>query len=262
MQVEKIEVEKLEKISELCKEIGLGHGGNPYVSGEIQVCDVLNRINKDKLVIFDVGANKGNYSKMIIDKLDKKKAIYCFEPAKSTFKLLKNNLTTPSNTNIYWNNIGFGSQKETKTLFYDKKGSGKASVYCRKLNHFNLYFNKSENIEISTIDDFCKENNIFDLDLLKLDIEGHEYEALKGAENMFKNDKVLLCQFEFGGCNIDSRCFFQDFFYFFNKYNMIICRICPDKLVAVEGYNELYEHFRTTNYLAISKKLLDNLKLK
>lgn len=256
MQIEVEKIEKLEKISELCKEIGLGHGGNPYVSGEIQVCDVLNKINKDKLVIFDVGANKGNYSKMIIEKIDRNKDIYLFEPAKSTFKLLENNLITQNNTNIYLNNTGFGSKKETKTLFYDKEASGKASVYCRKLDHFNLYFDKKEKIEINTIDSYCKENGIFRIDLLKLDIEGHEYEALKGAENMFKNDKVLLCQFEFGGCNIDSRCFFQDFFYFFTQRNMIICRICPDKLVAVQGYNELYEHFRTTNYLAISKKLL------
>jgi hypothetical protein len=114
------------------------------------------------------------------------------------------------------------------------------SMYINFPNFNNLF---------EKLKQFCKENNIDDLDLLKLDIEGHEYEALKGAENMFKNDKVLLCQFEFGGCNIDSRCFFQDFFYFFTQCNMIICRICPDKLVAVQGYNELYEHFRTTNYL-------------
>ena len=36
-------VETYCKISKLCKEIGLGHGGNPYVSGEIQVCDLLNK---------------------------------------------------------------------------------------------------------------------------------------------------------------------------------------------------------------------------
>ena len=54
----------LEDISKKFKDIGLGHGGNPYISGEIQVCELLKKINKNHLIIFDVGANKGEYSKI------------------------------------------------------------------------------------------------------------------------------------------------------------------------------------------------------
>ena len=244
----------LEDISKKFKDIGLGHGGNPYISGEIQVCELLKKINKNHLIIFDVGANKGEYSKMIIDNLDKKKTLHVFEPAKVTFNILKQNFKS-NDSNIILNNYGIGEFEESKTLFYDKQGSGKASVYNRKLDHFNIYFNKNEIIKLNTIDNYCIENKINTIDLLKLDIEGHEYKALMGGEKMFSKNLILLVQFEFGGCNIDSRSFFQDFFYFFKKYNMTICRICPKNLVAVTNYNEIYEHFRTTNYLAVSNIL-------
>ena len=105
--------------------------------------------------------------------------------------------------------------------------------------------------EVDTIVKIKTEKIINKYDLVRR----KEFEILKKMYEK-QSKKIGIIQFEFGGCNIDSRCFFQDFFYFFSQCNMIIFRICPDKLVAVQGYNELYEHFRTTNYLAISKKLL------
>ena len=43
-------------------------------------------------------------------------------------------------------------------FIYDKDGSGKASVYNRKLDHFNINFNKNEIIKVNTIDNYCIEN--------------------------------------------------------------------------------------------------------
>lgn len=52
------------------------------------------------------------------------------------------------------------------------------------------------------------------IDLAKLDIEGHELNALRGFGNAINAVNVL--QFEFGGCSIDTHTYFQDFWYFFN----------------------------------------------
>jgi len=56
---------------------------------------------------------------------------------------------------------------------------------------------------------------------------------------------------ESSGCNIDSRTFFQDFFYFFKKYGMSnITRITPTGYLApIHRYQEVYEQFRTSNFL-------------
>jgi hypothetical protein len=82
-----------------------------------------------------------------------------------------------------------------------------------------------------------------------LDIEGHELNALKGAKEMINKNAIDFIQFEFGGCNIDSRTYFQDFFYLLkNKFK--IYRILTDGLFEIVEYKETHEVFITVNYLA------------
>jgi hypothetical protein len=87
---------------------------------------------------------------------------------------------------------------------------------------------------------------------LKLDIEGHELKALNGATQMINSKKIDVIQFEFGGCNIDSRTYFQYFFYLL-KDNYYIYRILKDGLFEMPTYKKTYEIFITINYLAVKK---------
>ena len=127
-----------------------------------------------------------------------------------------------------------------------------ASVYKRKLDHFNIYMNQSEEIEIQTLDAFCKDHKIERIHLLKLDVEGHEKKVLDGASRMLKSGAIDFIQFEFGSCNIDSKTYFQDFYYLL-KDNYKIYRILKNGLYQLNQYKEIYEAFSTTNYLAEKK---------
>jgi len=86
------------------------------------------------------------------------------------------------------------------------------------------------------------------IDFVKLDIEGHELDALNGFGDALKFIKVI--QFEFGGCNIDTRTFWQDFWYFFTENNFVLYRITPFGITKIKKYRELDEFFSTTNFLA------------
>jgi hypothetical protein len=70
---------------------------------------------------------------------------------------------------------------------------------------------------------------------------------------MFRDRKIGMLSFEFGGCNIDSRTYFQDFWHFFRENGMkSIFRIAPSGcLVPLKQYKEEYEQFRTTNFLVL-----------
>lgn len=95
---------------------------------------------------------------------------------------------------------------------------------------------------------------------MKLDVEGHELAVLKGGKQMLDDGKIHVIQFEFGGCNIDSRTYFQDFFYLLSP-GFRIYRIVKDGLFPIEEYSEDLEVFKTTNYLCISKKIVaDQIK--
>jgi hypothetical protein len=109
--------------------------------------------------------------------------------------------------------------------------------------------NHREEIQINTIDNFCEENNLTQIDFLKLDIEGNEYRALEGALKMLKGNKIKYIQFEFGGTDIDAKVFFRDFYTLLSPQYQIF-RILKNGLYPISEYQEIDEVFVTTNYFA------------
>ena len=233
--------------------MGIGSGGNVKYSGEKAIFDVLSNKCKSPYCIFDVGANKGQFLGLSLRSLDSDNFdIHCFEPSAATFRSLKEN--SSKDKRIILNNIGLGKAKSKMLLYYDNPGSGIASLTKRRLHHFNIDFSKSEKVQVDTLDNYCQEKSIKRINLLKIDVEGHELDVLAGALNMFNSKLIDIVTFEFGGCNIDTRSFFQDFYYFFQDVNMKISRITPSGyLYPVDSYKELCEQFRTTNFLATTE---------
>ncbi|TAF34147.1 MAG: FkbM family methyltransferase [Cytophagales bacterium] len=235
--------------------MNFGNGGDFAQSGELFVAQYIKdrlakELGQSSVVIFDVGANVGKYAKALSELFGSKAKIFAFEPSQKTFELFKE--TTKTCSNIIPNNLGFSNKEYTHTLFTNTEGSGLASVYQRKLDHFGISMDKTEEIKLSTIDNYCQQHNIDRIHFLKLDIEGHELSALTGAQDMIANKKVDYIQFEFGGCNIDSRTYFQDFYYLL-KDNYRIYRILKNGIHELPTYKETYEIFITINYLAIKK---------
>jgi methyltransferase, FkbM family len=238
-----------------CSLYGLnyGEGVDFRHSGELNVLKYIRKKldNQQKIVIFDVGANVGNYSKCLSDLFyTNETAIYSFEPSGKTFEKFIEN--TSDVTNIIPNNIGFSDIEETRMLFTDNEASGLASVYQRNLEYFDITMNLSETIKLTTIDKYCESHQIDKIHFLKLDIEGHELNALKGAARMINEGRINFIQFEFGGCNINSKTYFQDFYYLLkDKYR--IYRILKNGIYEISKYEEILEIFITVNYFAEKK---------
>ena len=229
--------------------VGVGSNGCVEDSGEKVVLNLLTS-NDKPYCIFDVGANKGQYLNMVFNEFSKKNfEIHSFEPSKYTFDLLKKN--SPESTKVKLNNLGLGENDGEFTLYYDEQGSGLASLTKRKLDHFSISFNNSEKIRVITLDNYCLQSSIKHIHLLKLDVEGHEMDVLKGSIKMFAAQSIDVVTFEFGGCNIDTRSFFRDFYYFFKEQKMNLFRITPSGyLFPIEKYREQYEQFKNTNFVA------------
>ena len=223
-------------------------------SGELWVIDFVRRYfpKGEQPIVFDCGAHFGEYAIEVISRLGKKVKLYAFEPSKKSFEILFENLSDYENVHLY--SFGLGDKEESVTLYSDVEGSPIASVYKRRLDHFGITMKHTEKVHLRRLDDFCSENAIQRIHLLKLDVEGNELNVLKGAQGMLSSNSIDFIQFEFGGSNIDSRTYFHDFFYMLKPYYTIY-RILNNGLSPIKLYKETYEIFLTTNYLAISREI-------
>jgi FkbM family methyltransferase len=225
-----------------------GKGFDISITEQINACKKLLK-NRNINFIFDVGANKGNYTKELL-KHYKQANLYLFEPSLLNYKRL--NLQFAKEKNIKIINKALSNKNGFGFLYSEKSGSGLASLFKRRLDHFNTKFNIKEKIILTRLDNFLKNRNII-IDYFKIDAEGSEIKILEGFGKFI--GKIKLIQFEFGGCNIDSRTFFQDFWYYFKKHNFDLYRITLAGPQKINTYNESDEYFKTTNYIALNKNL-------
>ncbi len=204
-----------------------------------------------ELTIFDCGANRGHYSKHIYEissKFDLPIDLYLFEPQQSLNNEIRQNLPLLKPSNII--QCGVSSQKCTSSLLLDENGSALASLYKRH----NIEYAEKIKIDLIRLDDFIREHNFSGIDLLKLDVEGHEMESLIGLGDYWCSSFVKMIQFEYGGCNIDSRIPLKNFFHEFEKRGYGLAKIMPYGLAPIR-YKPWLETYENSNFVAYKADL-------
>jgi FkbM family methyltransferase len=232
--------------------MNIGMGGEMADSGELRILDMLaaGAPRVEKIVVFDVGANVGDYSIAAAQRLGQRAMVYSFEPSPETFAQLDSRASKLATVATFA--VGLGDTAEQRTLFEVPGQSGLASVYRRELGHHQLEALAGATISLITLDEFCATHAISHIDLLKIDVEGHELNVLGGASGMLSVGAIEMIQFEFGGCNIDSRTYLSDFFHLLGD-QFVINRVVKDGLFPLPEYQERYEVFTTTNFLAMRR---------
>ena len=149
-------------------------------------------------IIFDVGSHKGKLAKLMYN-LYENAVIYCFEPNKSMNDDLKK---IGNNIKVY--NCALGEKNEEKQISINKidltntlSKINENSLYL-KIKNFILAKSKKDNvyetIQVISLENFCIEKKIKNIDFLKLDVEGYEYNVLLGAKNIIKNVKFVMLE--------------------------------------------------------------------
>jgi FkbM family methyltransferase len=141
-------------------------------------------LNQDSVYV-DVGAYIGDFAKKIHDKFGCK--IYCFEPVNKYFQQISKTFDGISNAEYY--NIGLGNQNQNMDINIE----GDASSLHKSGN-------QTETIIIRNIVDVFRKLSISNIDLIKINIEGAEYDLLDhsietGLTNNIKNIQVQFHDF-------------------------------------------------------------------
>jgi FkbM family methyltransferase len=226
---------------------GIGTGGQ-FSHRELDA--VFAELKESSPVIFDVGAHTGQFLNEALKRSSSGCVIHAFEPAASSFRKLS--AAFAEDMRVQLNRAALSRLVGSGVLFYDEPASQLASLTARR-----IFGNaKSEGVRLDTIDEYCSQNEIDKIDLLKLDVEGHELEVLQGSTDMLRREAIYQILFEFGGCAVDTRVFFRDLYGLLTSNGFRIARVMPGgRFLPIEIYDEHLERFRTTNYLATLRPL-------
>jgi FkbM family methyltransferase len=134
--------------------------------------------------LIDVGANIGNHS-VYLSKYFKK--VIAFEPNPFTYEILR--LNTTLFDNIKPVNIGLSSIPSSLYLSEDMRNLGGSQMYKNK-DDIPKGLNVRD-INLARLDDVLTEDYGKDI-LLKIDIEGHELDALRGGENFIRKNQPVI----------------------------------------------------------------------
>ncbi len=225
-------------------------------NGELVILKKLAKFNPQ--IIIDGGANIGKYSTIAGD-FCKTAKIYALEPVVDTYNILKKNVEKYENVIPVCK--GFFKENCTKEINIYNSNTHSSLFDIEGLAYES---EGKKNIELVKGDDFLKDNEIDEVDFLKLDIEGAEFDAFEGFKNAIKTGKIKLIQFEYGYINITTKKLLIDYYNFFEANGYIIGKIFP-KIVEFRKYHFKYENFYNSNFVAVKKtekELIEVLKRK
>jgi len=158
---------------------------------------LLGHLNQPP-VIFDIGAFTGQVTKEYLH-IFPDAQLYCFEPYPFSFLQLKKNTLNKPNIQIFNKAVG---AIEGRTKFHDNQFSQTNSVLPSLQASDEIWgkgLQTTRNIlkiEMVTLDHFMEMQQLSKIDILKLDVQGAEYNVLEGAANALKNGKITLIYLE------------------------------------------------------------------
>jgi FkbM family methyltransferase len=229
---------------------GKGAGTGWELDEEVRLAASLTR--RPGAIIIDAGACEGAWSKRMLSLLGSMEChIFQFEASPYCIAALRS-LPLPRTTLV---EAAVGEEAGEATFYTPPIASSIGSLHPRRDTYFQQYPVTETMVKVVTIDGFLRDCGIDTVDFLKMDIEGHELAALRGARQSIENHRIRALTFEFGSGNINSRTYFHDFWDLLHPCGYTIKRICPGGvLYTVSEYYEDLEYFRgATNYLALSE---------
>ena len=142
--------------------------------------------NSYKETAVDIGANIGNHS-IFLSNFFKK--VYAFEPNPITFDVLSINSKYKNLAqNIYPLNIGLSDENTQLPFVINPNNIGGSKIMSK---NDNLKIKDKTNVNVKKADELeILENE--KISLIKIDVEGHEINALKGAEKIIKSNKPVI----------------------------------------------------------------------
>lgn len=211
------------------------NNSNPITNGELKF---YNSIKNSIKTIFDIGCRSDTLFNNFSGE------VHYFEPIKKFIDKLQ--LQKNSHSKSFYNNIGL-SDIQSETYYYPK--------YQSFIDRYKSckYSDAHNKILLKTIraDEYIEQNNIEEIDFVKIDTEGYEFKVLKGFGDKIYNVKII--QFEYGGTYIDNEIKLLDIINYLKEKGFDnFSYLSPNGLVKITN---LDDHYNYCNIVCFNKKI-------
>jgi FkbM family methyltransferase len=204
-------------------------------------------------IVFDVGANVGDWTALLGRGLGRGSAVYAFEPVLGTFDRLREHLARldlPARLVPVHAAVG-EVDGEVEIHLYGGEGSGANSLHERDQHAFGAICSGRQPVHCHRGDTFCREHGIERIAFVKIDVEGHEMSVLRGFSSALDEGRIDGLQFEYGGSWIDARVYLRDAFDLLLACGYAVGKLFPDGVEWHERYDYRLETFQYANFVAV-----------
>jgi FkbM family methyltransferase len=196
----------IQKIKKISRRFHTSHAPASYM--EVERAEQTFYINylREGMAVFDIGANVGEISLLFSRFVGNSGSVHSFEASSNTFDRLEKVCSLANRKQIILNRAAVAEKVGFSSLHvYDDSHSAWNSLAARPLEKYGIDVKpiQVEKVQTVTIDSYCRENNIPQIDLMKIDVEGAEYQVLQGASRMLEAKSIGCCVFEFGATTFD-----------------------------------------------------------
>lgn len=211
------------------------------------------------MVCINVGANIGYHTMILSYLVGNNGAVYSFEPSSINFEILKKNIQSKKMNNVLLSQYAVGDKNGSIDIFINEKNPGDTRCFDPRevvdrytKNYIDHGFSNKipkETVNLIKLDDFIEER----VDLLFLDTQGYDIFALRGAEQIIKRDKPMIC-FELvpdwlNCLNIDWKSFiksYSDYGYSISMIDEVDGEILISNVDSIEYYINKNKRWFTT----------------
>lgn len=155
---------------------------------EPETVTLFDRLLKSGMTFMDVGAHVGQYTLLASTRVGLSGQVHSFEPDTETFACLKKNVVLNGFNNVQVNRKALGKENGT-VEFYLSSLETMGSNSLKKPPH---YSGRTIQIEVQRLSDYMEENGIQSLDVVKIDVEGAEYEMIDSSRDVFSRYKPAI----------------------------------------------------------------------
>tara|TARA_A100001037_G_scaffold301543_1_gene331307 strand:- start:1656 stop:2534 length:879 start_codon:yes stop_codon:yes gene_type:complete len=158
-------------------------------------------------IVIDIGANIGFFTLIMADIVKKEGKVFSFEPESKNFQLLEKNVKVNNLSNVILENKAVGNINGETDMYL---ASNEDNIYSQSMHRIyssNIVSQNSTPVKIKIIrlDDFFEKLELIEkIDLIKIDVEGAEFDVLKGMSKILDLNKDLRIIMEFSIENLQD----------------------------------------------------------